>query len=241
MTTTAPSFRTPPTDAPHRMRSPALLAAAAIAITLLVIVVAVADLTHDGSTVGSGVSASQARTLPPFSAVDLAGTNEMTVQVGTRQRVVVRADSNLLAKVITDVRSGVLVVADHGSFTARRPMSVLVTVPSLRAVTLSGTGYLTVHGVRTTAFTVRLSGDGAVTVSGTADRVDASITGTGYLDLASLIARDAAIDIQGTATATVDASRSLDATIVGTGSIIYGGHPAQVTKKITGSGLITGR
>ena len=59
---------------------------------------------------GSGVAATQARSLPPFTGVDLAGENNVIVQVGAKQSVIVHADSNLLGRVTTRVRSGRLVI-----------------------------------------------------------------------------------------------------------------------------------
>jgi hypothetical protein len=191
------------------------------------------------TTRGSGVSASEERALPAFSAVELAGTNRVTVQVGRPQHVVVRADANLLDRVVTQVRSGVLVISDRGNFSARSPMSVVVTVPSLGSATLSGTGQLTVTAVAARRFTARLSGTGTLTGSGSADRLDAALTGEGSLILAALPALDVSVAVDGTGTAMVHATSSLDAALTGTGTILYAGHPAHVTKKITGTGTIT--
>jgi hypothetical protein len=197
------------------------------------------DDNPSGAT-GSGVAASEIRRLPAFTAVDLAGTNEMTVQVGEPQQVVVRADDNLLDKVVTQVRAGVLVVSDRGSFTTRSPMSVFVTVPSLRSATMSGTGQLTATGVTANSFAARLPGTGTLIVSGRAERVDASVSGDGAVTLGSLLARDATVTIAGTGSIGIHVTRSLIATVSGTGSIVYAGHPASVTKNIAGEGSVTG-
>jgi Putative auto-transporter adhesin, head GIN domain len=55
-------------------------------------------------------------------------------------RAVVHADSNLINHVTTSVVAGTLVIGDTGRFTARGPMSVDVSVPSLTALSLSGSG-----------------------------------------------------------------------------------------------------
>jgi hypothetical protein len=218
-----------------------LLIGLALVIALAVTVSRLTSGDDDpGRATGSGVAASEIRTLPAFTAVDLAGTNEMTVQVGEPQQVVVRADDNLLDKVVTQVRAGVLVVSDRGSFTTRSPMSVFVTVPSLRSATLSGTGQLNATGVTANTFTARLRGTGTLIASGRAERVDASVAGDGAVTLGSVLARDATVTVRGTGSATIHATRSLNATVSGTGSIVYTGHPASVTTNITGEGSITG-
>lgn len=244
MTAAAHLERQLPTGPPeHGRRTAVLIGAAVVGAVVAVVAAALVVLGHSehATTRGSGVSASEARTLPAFSAVELAGTNQVTVQVGKPQHVVVRADRNLLDRVVTRVRSGVLVISDRGNFSTRSPMWVLVTVPSLRSATLSGTGQMTVTGVAARRFTARLSGTGTLTASGSADRLDAAVSGEGSLILAALPARDVSVAVDGTGTATVDATTSLDAALTGTGTILYAGHPAHVTKKITGTGTITAR
>src|SRR5262245_51190311 len=52
---------------------------------------------------GSGVAATQARSVAPFTGVDLAGANNVVIRVGAKQSVVVHADDNLLRRVTTRV------------------------------------------------------------------------------------------------------------------------------------------
>lgn len=224
-------------------RAAVLTGAVLIVIVLVVVGALLSDRDHHGAVSGSGTPAAEPRALPSFTAVELAGTNRVTVQVGTPQQVVVHADSNLLHRVLTQVRSGVLVVSDRGSFTTRSPMQVDVTVPSLSAATLSGmgTGDLTVTGVGTNSFTARLAGTGTLTASGRADRVNASLTGDGTLMLAALRAGNTIVAMRGTGTAVVYATGSLDATLAGTGTILYIGHPEHLITKVTGTGTITAR
>lgn len=210
-------------------------------VLLAVLAAAALLLARDGPRAGSGSAAAGAevRALPPFTAVELAGTNRVAIRVGTPQRVVVQADRSVLGKVLTRVRSGVLTVSDRGVLTSRSPMTVVVSVPSLRAATLSGTGELTVSGVAAPGFTAELSGTGTLTASGRADRVSATLSGDGALALAALHAREVTVTVPGTGTAAVRASASLTATLAGTGAIVYGGDPARVASSVTGTGTIT--
>src|SRR5262249_43294292 len=92
---------------------------------------------------GSGVAATQTRQVPPFSSVDLAGSNEVTIRAGGTQAVVVHADDNLLDHVTTEVTSGTLAIGNTpGSFTTKSPMRVEITVPTIQALTLSGSGLM---------------------------------------------------------------------------------------------------
>ena len=68
---------------------------------------------HDTSSpagTGSAVAATQTRSLPPFTGLDLAGDNNVVVEVGAQQSVVVHADRNLLRRVTTPVSAGTLVI-----------------------------------------------------------------------------------------------------------------------------------
>ena len=107
----------------------------------------VTSLTFDNGVDGSGVAATQTRTLAPFTAVDLAGASDVTVRVGAKQTVVVQADDNLINHIKTGVQDGVLVVSERGTFARNLPMSVEVTVPNLDRTRLNGSGMISVEGV----------------------------------------------------------------------------------------------
>jgi hypothetical protein len=64
------------------------------------------------------------------------------------------------------------------------------------------------------------------------------VTGAGHIKAADLLAHEAVVSIQGAGAVSVDADRSVDASIEGTGSIRYRGNPAHVTRSIAGIGSI---
>jgi len=95
-----------------------------------------------------------------------------------------------------------------------------------------------VSGVRADRFCVTVSGAGSVGVSGTAAQLEASLTGAGDANLEHLVTRDTRVVVTGTGTATVYATRSLDAVASGPGAVVYHGHPAQVTRTAGGPGTV---
>ncbi|HSC49491.1 MAG TPA: head GIN domain-containing protein [Gaiellaceae bacterium] len=193
------------------------------------------------SSEGSGVPAAQAREVAPFSGVELAGGNNVVVRVGPRQSVVVKADDNLLSRVTTTVKSGVLRVGKTpGSLTAKSPMSVEVTVPSLDALALTGSGNIVVSGIRSERLTVTLSGAGNLFASGTATSLEVTVGGSGNARFTRLLADDVHAVVSGVGAIFVTATKSLDASISGSGTIVYAGNPRHVTKSVTGSGAVTG-
>lgn len=213
-----------------------------LVLLLLTLAFAVVRLVRDESSTtalqGSGLAVTQVRTLPPFHAVELAGASEVTVRVGQRQAVEVRADDNLVNRLTTEVRSGALVIDTRGSFSAVSPMTVSVAVPTLDAVTLSGSGAVRIEGVEQQELQVQLPGDGLVVVAGRVDRLRASLGGTGDAQLQDLVASDVVATVPGTGRLVVNATRSLDASVSGTGAIFYTGNPSDVKQSVTGTGAI---
>ncbi|MGZ4183897.1 MAG: head GIN domain-containing protein [Gaiellaceae bacterium] len=211
-------------------------------LVVLVLVDRSANISISQGGTGSGVAATQARSLPPVTGVDLTGANNVVVRVGARQSVVVHADSNLLGRVTTQVSSGSLVIGNTpGTLNARSPMFVAVSVPSLDALTVQGSGNISVTGINSPSLTVRLPGSGTIRAAGTTARLDVAIGGSGTALLSRLTARDATASINGSGSIVLAATHSLDASISGSGTILYTGNPAQVTKSVTGSGTISGQ
>jgi hypothetical protein len=136
------------------------------------------------------------------------------------------------------VAGGALLIGTTGSFT-RTLMSVDVTVPALAAVTLSGSGQLSVTGISTPVLTVSLPGSGALDASGTVTRLDVTLGGSGQARLDQLTARDVHAVISGSGLIRVTATASLDASVPGQGAIVYSGDPPRVTTSVTGTGAVT--
>jgi hypothetical protein len=210
-------------------------------IVVLVLADRSSNISNGQGGTGSGVAATQVRLLPPLTGVDLAGANNVVVRVGARQSVIVHADSNLLGRVTTQVSSGRLVIGNTpGTLNARSPMFVAVSVPSLDALTVQGSGNISVTGIHSPSLTLRLPGSGTIHAAGTTARLDVAIGGSGTALLSRLIARDATASIDGSGSIVLTATDSLDASISGSGTILYTGNPTQVTKSVSGSGTING-
>jgi hypothetical protein len=219
----------------------------ALALAILASVLAVVALawvvTRDDSAPtsvvqGSGVATAQTREVAPFSAVELKGVNDVTIGVGGEQLVVVRADDNLLERITTTVRGGVLVIDEIGSLAAVTPLSIEITVPALEEVRLSGSGAITVDGHELDALAVALPGAGTIRAAGTVSALDVELAGTGEVDLGELIARDATVTLSGAGSVLVHVAGTLEAHVSGVGTVTYTGDPDRVDRTITGVGSV---
>jgi len=193
-----------------------VVSAAALAVSL---VTRSRPSASTSGVVGSGVAATQARVVAPFTAIDLRGSGNVTVRTGGRRHVVVHADDNLLSDVTTHVEGSTLVVGSKpGSFTTRAPMYVEVTVPAVDRIVLSGSGN--------------------ITGSGSASRLDVTLSGSGTIVLGELAAQDVRATLSGSGSIRVWATRSLDAKIAGSGAVFYRGHPHELVTSVAGSGAV---
>jgi hypothetical protein len=185
---------------------------------------------------------SQQRQVGGFHAIDLAGTMEVEVTVGKPASVEVTGDADLIDKVTTKVKDGVLVIdtpdLHHHGHRRDNHLRVIVTAPDLDALMLSGTGAMKVAGIANDRLALDLGGTGALTASGSTGALHVAVGGTGEIAGKQLMAKDVVVDVGGTGSAQLHASRSLDARISGTGSIHVSGHPSQVKRSVSGLGSI---
>jgi len=195
---------------------------------------------ESGVTVGSGISASETRDLPPFAGVELAGSNNVTARVGEEQSVVVHADDNLVDRITTRVSGGKLVIGnDRGDFRTQSPMGVDVTVTALNELALTGSGTIVAAEVDAKRFSVALSGSGVVRAGGRTDSLEVELNGSGEAQLQDLVARDVHAVVSGSGRALVNATETLDASVPGSGAVEYSGGPTQVKTTVDGVGYVT--
>ena len=110
---------------------------------------------------------------------------------------------------------------------------------SSESVTLkgSGSGNTSFNGFVGKKFTATLSNSGDVSVTGNADEVNVTSTGSSNVDALSLPAKKAKVVNNGSGTITVSAASNLDATISSSGKVVYSGTP-KIKIQNTGTGQL---
>jgi hypothetical protein len=189
---------------------------------------------------GSGIEASETRQVDSFDRVALSGQGDVEVSVGRAQSVTVRTDDNLLDDVRTEVDDGELKISQPGNLQIdpKVGITIEITVPDLRAVDLSGSGNVSAHGVHGDLFRAEVGGAGNVEATGLVQRVEAELSGSGWIRFAELKAPRATAEIPGSGNIEVYAGESLTASVSGAGQILYSGNPSQVEKDVSGAGDI---
>ncbi len=188
---------------------------------------------------GSGNIKTESRSVGSFSKIDLTGSPDVEVVVGSDTSLTVTTDDNILPVIETTVDGDTLNIGSKQSYSTSHGVNVKITVPALNGVSISGSGDIHVAGLKAGDMHVNVTGSGDVTLKGDADRLRAQITGSGDVHAADLSAKDVHVTVTGSGDATVRASEQLDATVTGSGDVRYYGNPPQVRKNITGSGDIS--
>jgi len=215
------------------------LAAFAAACGSLVVVL---RPSHGGSSktlIGSGHVVASMRHVGSFSGIKVEGSADVHVVIGGRTAVSVRGDDNIVKIVDTTVQGSTLVISEHDtSFKTDVPLTVTVATPALTTSTFGGVGTMQIDRIRSARFTATFGGAGQLALSGRTERLVLTLGGTGAADAAALTAQSARVIVAGTGTAHVIATRELDATVSGTGTIVYGGGARIVRTHVSGTGSI---
>lgn len=103
---------------------------------------------------------------------------------------------------------------------------------------LTGSGDLTVK-LKANSVSAALAGSGDINIEGTTQRLAATVAGSGDLRASKLKAEQVKVEVAGSGDATVSASKSLDASVAGSGDVKYIGNPETRNVNIVGSGSIS--
>jgi hypothetical protein len=197
-----------------------------------------------------------------FDKINLAGSPDVQVAVGGQPSVRAEGDAADLERLEINVVDGELRIGMRpGSsswFGAHRGIIVHVTVPSLQAAAIAGSGDINIDRIQGQAFsaTVGGSGDldvrqlrvgnasftvtgsGGIRASGGAQRATASLNGSGDLSLSGFETTDATVSLIGSGDIALRATGTAAIQLTGSGDVtISGGARCTIAK--TGAGDVS--
>lgn len=190
-----------------------------ILIVALMVMLAGCDGVPGFGRQGSGQEATQSREVGTFDRIEVRGQTDLEVTSGDTS-VTVRGDDNLLDEVSTEVSGGTLVIDESRALRPRAGLVVEVTVPVLAGVTLQGSGEGAVSDVAGEAsFDATVQGSGNLDVDGvTSATFTGTVSGSGGVEVTG-------VDVQ-TFTTSVSGSGGLEAS----------GRADQIDVSVSGSG-----
>ena len=188
---------------------------------------------------GSGQTATDARNVSGFKAVDVGGVFKVEITAQKDFSVEVDADDNLLQYVKTDVRGGTLHIETEKKLSPKSPIIVRVSAPDLDHLDISGVADVTVSNIRNESVSLDSSGASKVSINGETKKFTADVSGATKIDAENLATVDATVDASGASTVTVNTTGSLKGNASGASKIFYVGSPASVKKDTSGASKIT--
>ena len=187
---------------------------------------------------GSGHFVRQSRATGAFSAIETNGAADVEVVAGGAPMIEVETDDNLLDNIETRIEGDRLIVTNRGSFRTSRAPVVRVSLERLRSAETSGSGKVTIRGLRDGDLTLSGRGSGDFRAEGTVARLQLYLHGSGNADLTRLNASDVVARVNGSGNARIRAEHSLDATANGSGSLVYEGPASLVRAEAHGTGTV---
>jgi hypothetical protein len=193
-----------------------------------------------GCVQGAGPVTSEIRELRPFSSIEVGAGILLEVQIGAPDRLEVRAQSNILPVIATDVSGGTLTIDAREDFTASEPVTVTVVLPALVAVSMNGGAQARIGGIDAAALELTVKGGSQLAILGNADTVALTVDGGSAADLAGLAAARISVAFDGGASATVAAADEVTGTASGGSRISVLGDP-RVSVEVSGGAEVVSR
>lgn len=206
---------------------------------------------------GKGNMTTEGRTLQQFDKIIIDITADATIEVGKPHAVEVKAQSNLMEHIKTEVTGNTLRIYNDGIIINNSDMEVAIQVPSLTALELKGAADVRTTGdIKGTDFKlevlgaseididelhvdnldVKLSGASELQINrGVVGKAKYKVTGAGEIRAEAVETKDVAARVSGAGEMSLFVTEKLDADVTGAGEISYKGHP-QITSDITGAG-----
>jgi hypothetical protein len=197
---------------------------------------------------GSGNVVSEERPVSGIDLVSLATEGDMTIQVGDEEKLTVEAEDNLLPYIVTEMRSGRLLVRTQNgvNLDSTRPIRYLLTVKALEGLDISSSGDITSEALQAERFNIGVSSSGNLNLDGlTAESLRADLSSSGDVNIAGgevseldlglsssgnfnaedMGADSASVTVSSSGDARIRVSEVLDARLSSSGNLYYHGDP----------------
>lgn len=198
-----------------------------------------------------------------FNEIELAGRYDVDVRTGANPSVSARGPEELIERLVVEVKGNKLSIHPRKNkswfrigWKSDEKVRLTVTVPSLQAATLAGSGVINVDKVQGDRFEGQIAGSGDLKLgsvdvgalklgiagsggleagSGRARTAEYEIAGSGDVDAGGVAAEDLSISVAGSGNVRSNATKTAKVDIMGSGDVeVTGGARCTVNK--AGSG-----
>jgi hypothetical protein len=191
---------------------------------------------------GSGIVKTESRKVAGFSSISFKSVGKVTVQQTGKESLTIAAEDNILPLLESRVADNILylTLAKDGKMNPTKPIEFVVQVKSLESLNTDGVGSIEAQGIQGKRLAVAMDGVGGVTIAGSSDALDLSLSGVGSFQGEAFQTKQATVRNSGVGSAVVNVSEQLDTDLSGVGSIEYVGSP-QVRRSGRGLGTVKKR
>ena len=192
-----------------------------IALLTIVITGCEEDSNPDPEVItGTGPVVTNTLELPSFNKIELTGTADFNITIGSPQSVVLSAQQNIIDVMSIKVEGETLKVGLKSNVSISSPEGIHfdITVPSMTKILLAGAGNFELSGSDQNELSV-------------------IITGVGDIRAFDMRVRYCNISVVGVGNCQVNVINGLAASITGVGNIYYKGSPT-ISSSVTGVGQI---
>lgn len=189
---------------------------------------------------GSGVQASETRTVSGFQAIEADTAANIDVKVGGSYSLSIEGDDNLLKLITTKVEGDKLKIKSEKSFNPTKRIAIHITTPKLNDFSLDGAGNVSLKGLDSGRLHLSLDGAGNIDAQGKVSDLRVQLDGAGNARMFDLRAENVDATLSGAGNLDLYASKSLKARVDGVGNIHYKGNPATKSTHVDGVGSIRG-
>jgi Putative auto-transporter adhesin, head GIN domain len=186
-----------------------------------------------GKLVGSGNLVSHSYDLNGFTKIEANDAAQIEVTRGDTYSVNVETDDNVAPRLEVKVTGDTLHIGLTEGSVGLITLRAQVTMPTLTSVTLDGAS--TLHaGLDGEDLAVDVKGASAVTLSGTAGRVQVKADGAGRALLSGLAVGDVSVNANGASRVEVNSSGAVTGKADGASTVVVSGTPTSVTVQTDG-------
>ena len=184
---------------------------------------------------GTGTIITENRPAGSFIALENRIGANIYILKSDHNAIAITANQNLVPYIKTSVVNSTLIISSPGYYLMNdHEITIDVSMPVLEEIRLKGAGQV-ISGLP--VHRIYLSGYGNISCNGLTDRVHVKLSGTGNIDLSSMPASNAKVELSGSGKVILEAKNQLDVSISGVGTVYYKGS-ARLTKKISGIGSV---
>lgn len=229
--------------------------------TFLNAIFIIAALSSCQKIIGDGPVVIQERTVANFSGISLEISADVYYTQTPGYQLKISAQQNILNVLESYTSGNVLIIKRRNNVILGRRDRIKIEISSPEiltinqsgsgnfvatdtvrsssiALTVSGSGSISLPHLLANLMSARVSGSGNITVSGGAvEKANLSISGSGDINTTNLPVKEITTFTSGSGRMRVQALQKLDVSISGSGSVFYSGNP-QVSSKISGSGKV---